>query len=647
MCEETAKSIGSEDFEDAHADTHDIDVEKFVKSVRYISRVRSGPLHTSDGDLSRTSDEFSVASQQVSETSSGQSRRNEQAVSINIGARNYTKLEVIKAKDISKLLCWIHSVIAFVLLFCVLLIVLMNTVFLKQTKKNTIRGFEGLQARYYEVPPELDIFFAIGNILCFVCVTSLAVVYTHRIAALRRRDRTHEQVWVIMLTIAAALYMNPFENIVRLLEKVEIKAQKALAYRELALFYDSIKDASFSASTIFYIWASAHSYRILDGNLDARFYVPKVCAVVLYVMLKTAAYWSSRVYFSEMPFVSFIGMVFLFRILRDWKRSAVLWVSFVTMYEVILIAWILLDVQKTRRYLARRDYLLSRTKQIGFRFFLYHNATFYVLFWLLHVLLMVSLPPGAQIAVQRLLNIVYVELHSNPLGLYIFYLSYVTVEAFANLPADAIGLRGWLHARQPSVEDDVEPIMYRKREPKGAPTAANTLTMETIATLFNFSWLAYYYNTDKMTRLRGECGANFRYDVIEMVSNENTDTHALVVDGEDRIIVTFQGTKSFKNLMTDINAFHTRLDRVLPTVIPGAQQFYKLEELWDRDAKIHRGFADAYMGVSERVMQLVSDQYALHPRPIYLGGHSLGGALATLCALDCSISLPVDARDIY
>lgn len=655
--DDVVTSVVSEEIEEAIGTR---DGEHFVKSVRFVRRVHSDdPVSTSE--TARTSDEFSVASSTHSAPSSGFSRRNEQAVSINMSARNYTKLEVIKAKDISKMLWWIHGVIAFALLFCVLIVVLMNTAFLKVAKKQDINGFEGLQARYYRVPTNVDIIFTLGNMLCFVAVTSLAVVYTRRIAGLRRRDRTHEQVWVIMLTIAAALYMNPFENVVRLLEKIGINAQKAKAYRELALFYDSIKDAAFSASTLFYIWASVHSYRILNGKLGAHFYLPKVSAVVLYVLLKLVAYWSSRVYFSEMPFVSMIGLLYLFRIIGIWKLSSVLWVSFITLYEFLLVGCIFYDIHLTRQFLSKNDYMESRTKQIGFRFFLYHNSTFYILFWLCYIMLLLSLPPGAQIATQRVLNIVYVELHSLPLGLYVFYLSYVTVEAFANLPADAIGLRGWLHPQAPHMEADVEPIMYRKREPKGVSTPANTLTMETVATLFNFSWLAYYYDTDKMTRLKGRCAANFEYDIVDMISNHQTDTHALIVDGSDRIIVTFQGTKSFKNLMTDINAFHTKLNRVLPT---GSASLGS-SELWDSNAKVHRGFADAYMGVSERVIESLRAQYHIMPRPIYFAGyvhislprtlpftntshsHSLGGALATLCALDCLINLNLDAQDVF
>ena len=591
--------------------------------IRRSSRLNESSLGSQASVKSNheSENDFSEASE-PSTKSSGSSRRRELPRSINLSFRNYTKLEVIKAKDISRLLWWIHGVIAFALLFCIILVILANTLYLNVTatddSEESFKGLEGLKTRYYLMPQSFDIFVFVGNMICFVSIVSLAVLYTKRISGLRRKDRTHEQVWVILLTIAAAFYMNPFENIIRLLEKIGIKAQEAAAYRELAIFYDSVKDASFSASTLFYVWASVHSYRVLDGKLGKSFYFPKVISIVLYVMLKIAAYWSSRVYFAEMPFASFIGMVYLFGILNEWKTASVVWVVCITVYEICLVAAIFVNIHKTRKFLRMKDYMKYRTKQIGFRFFLYHNFTFYILFWLCYIMLLLALPPGAQIALQKVLDIVYVEVQYLPLGLYVFYLSYVTVEAFANMPADAIGWKGWLKPQPPEVHSDVQPIMYRKREVKGVQTSGNTLIMESTVTLFNFSWLAYYYNTDKMKRLKGECSANFDYEITQVISNEQTDTNAIVVDGSDRIIVSFQGTKSFKNLMTDLNAFYIRLNRVLPTGLASEQN--DLYEVWDTNAKVHRGFAEAYTSVSERVMESIRQLFLKEKRPVYLSG---------------------------
>lgn len=584
-----------------------------------------------DSSLSRSSsahfddDQFSEASEPLTSRTSASSRRNEQAVSINLSAKNYTKLEVIKARDITTLLWWIHGVIAFALLFCIILVILANSIFLNiLTSENndfTYSGLQGLRTRYYLVPKAFDMFVFIANLLCFVYILSLATVFTKRIANLRRKDRTHEQVWVVFLTISAAMYMNPFENIVRLLEKIGIKAPEAAAYRELALFYDSVKDAAFSASTLFYVWASVHSYRILESKLGRSFYLPKVSVVVLYVVLKISAFWISRIYFAEMPFASIIGMLYLFSILGEWKRSSIIWVAFITFYEICLVASIFYEIRKTRIFLRSKDYMTYRTKQIGFRFFLYHNFTFYILFWLCYIMLLLSLPPGAQIVFQKLLNVVYVEVQYLPLGLYVFYLSYVTVEAFANMPADAIGWKGWLQPQEPKIDADMEPIMYRKREPKGQQSSGNTLVMESAVTLFNFSWLAYYYNTDKMNRLRGNLKTNFDYKITDYISNKQTDTNVLVVDGSDRIIISFQGTKSFKNLMTDLNAFYTKLNGVIPTGLSnGNDESDEFYGIWDNNAKIHRGFADAYMSVSQDVISAVKHQYLSEPRPIYLSG---------------------------
>lgn len=97
-------------------------------------------------------------------------------------------------------------------------------------------------------------------------------------------------------------------------------------------------------------------------------------------------------------------------------------------------------------------------------------------------MLLLSLPPGAQIVLQKLLNVVYVEVQYLPLGLYVFYLSSITVEAFASMPADGIGWKGWLQLQEFKLDAQMELIMHRKRESKGQQNAGSTLIMESAVT---------------------------------------------------------------------------------------------------------------------------------------------------------------------
>ena len=66
-------------------------------------------------------------------------------------------------------------------------------------------------------------------------------------------------------------------------------------------------------------------------------------------------------------------------------------------------------------------------------------------------------------------------------------------------------------------------------------------------------------------------------------------------------------------------------------------------------AYIHAGFAEACLSVSPRVMCTVKRLLEETKRPVYLTGHSLGGALATLCSLDIVLSLPqlTESSDVH
>jgi nuclear pore complex protein Nup85 len=58
----------------------------------------------------------------------------------------------------------------------------------------------------------------------------------------------------------------------------------------------------------------------------------------------------------------------------------------------------------------------------------------------------------------------------------------------------------------------------------------------------------------------------------------------------------------------------------------------------DKELMVHSGFLTAYDSVKVKVLRLVdqltADASEDRPWDVYVTGHSLGGALATLCAYD-------------
>jgi triacylglycerol lipase len=108
------------------------------------------------------------------------------------------------------------------------------------------------------------------------------------------------------------------------------------------------------------------------------------------------------------------------------------------------------------------------------------------------------------------------------------------------------------------------------------------------------------------------------------ISVTGTDTHALIVESPDCIIIAFRGSVSIRNWITD-----AEFARV--TVLAGMTT----------TVKIHAGFNAAMNSILVPLIttvrgkrgELQMDGGAPSQKPIFLTGHSLGGALAVLAAI--------------
>ena len=114
--------------------------------------------------------------------------------------------------------------------------------------------------------------------------------------------------------------------------------------------------------------------------------------------------------------------------------------------------------------------------------------------------------------------------------------------------------------------------------------------------------------------------------------NVVTDTQALVSEEFGQIVVAFRGSSSTRDWLT--NAQFT-LEDLIYTRHQAAQPCL---------ASVHKGFLRAFDSVVVELLHDVRNRLTRLPGArIYVTGHSLGGALATLCALDFHrLNLPVE-----
>lgn len=121
---------------------------------------------------------------------------------------------------------------------------------------------------------------------------------------------------------------------------------------------------------------------------------------------------------------------------------------------------------------------------------------------------------------------------------------------------------------------------------------------------------AAYLSRDEIAMQCGKEGG----ELINYIEDAKTGTECFVATRDGDLLIAFRGTQDAKDWITDAKFRRTS---------------------WD-GGSVHRGFAAAYNSVSEQIRKALTDA-AVNGGGIsrlWLTGHSLGGALATLCALD-------------
>ena len=96
---------------------------------------------------------------------------------------------------------------------------------------------------------------------------------------------------------------------------------------------------------------------------------------------------------------------------------------------------------------------------------------------------------------------------------------------------------------------------------------------------------------------------------------ENGRMKGFVKNTREVILVSFQGSDGPLDWFRNLKFFKKRYS--------GCQR-----------CKIHTGFFEAYSPLRDEMLQKVNNFYQEHPKKVLVTGHSLGGAMATLAAVD-------------
>ena len=105
------------------------------------------------------------------------------------------------------------------------------------------------------------------------------------------------------------------------------------------------------------------------------------------------------------------------------------------------------------------------------------------------------------------------------------------------------------------------------------------------------------------------------------ISAPDTDTHCLIEEKPDCIVIAFKGTASIRNWITDAEFERTAL----------------ISGMYGSVSRVHKGFEAAFSSILQPLIEALGGCgifNAIHCKPLFITGHSLGGALAVLAALE-------------
>ncbi|OQR90367.1 hypothetical protein THRCLA_09367 [Thraustotheca clavata] len=173
----------------------------------------------------------------------------------------------------------------------------------------------------------------------------------------------------------------------------------------------------------------------------------------------------------------------------------------------------------------------------------------------------------------------------------------------------------------------------------------NVFCLETAVTMLNLSVVSYY-TTHLHPHSPSSCGHVgkdlphldvLQCEILAAFHDSETDTNALLVyeKHKERFILAFRGTGSLKNGLTDLKSRQIRLPGT-DYIAQGKKTKKKAGH--NQEVYVHSGFFHAYTTLIEHIHSAIDN--IPEGSVLYCTGHSLGGALATIAAIDMALKHP-------
>lgn len=133
--------------------------------------------------------------------------------------------------------------------------------------------------------------------------------------------------------------------------------------------------------------------------------------------------------------------------------------------------------------------------------------------------------------------------------------------------------------------------------------------------------------------LMHEADRRTSWEPVAFLNNSKLDTQAWVYRDKDKeeMVIAFRGTEGIKllDIITNLNLRQAPLGFLPSTAVTGGKAD-ELVKLHGHEARAHSGFVESYEALRPYIIKLIEQ---INPATVYCTGHSLGGAIATVCAL--------------